>query len=122
MTVTAVLSWDCPQGVRNYSTPVGLDSKVLVDLVVVGSVAVSEKGKITHRNSGMPPLTCSLLSINLLFVFQVTVSEVSFLGVGVASETIASVVRFKQLTPSLPPLASLGTFTAFSPFLAGSIK
>uniref|UniRef100_A0A8C2RGT2 Methenyltetrahydrofolate synthase domain-containing protein n=1 Tax=Capra hircus TaxID=9925 RepID=A0A8C2RGT2_CAPHI len=32
------------QGVRNYSTPVGLDSKVLVDLVVVGSVAVSEKG------------------------------------------------------------------------------
>ncbi|GAB5582554.1 methenyltetrahydrofolate synthase domain-containing protein isoform X1 [Prionailurus iriomotensis] len=31
------------QGVRNYSTPVGLDSRVLVDLVVVGSVAVSEK-------------------------------------------------------------------------------
>ncbi|KAB1260731.1 Methenyltetrahydrofolate synthase domain-containing protein [Camelus dromedarius] len=31
-------------GVRNYSAPVGLDSRVLVDLVVVGSVAVSEKG------------------------------------------------------------------------------
>lgn len=41
----------CPQGVRNYSTPVGLDARVLVDLVVVGSVAVSEKGKITNRNS-----------------------------------------------------------------------
>ncbi|XP_025226923.1 methenyltetrahydrofolate synthase domain-containing protein isoform X3 [Theropithecus gelada] len=31
------------QGVRNYSVPIGLDSRVLVDLVVVGSVAVSEK-------------------------------------------------------------------------------
>ncbi|XP_038954268.1 methenyltetrahydrofolate synthase domain-containing protein isoform X5 [Rattus norvegicus] len=31
------------QGVRNFSVPVGLDSNVLVDLVVVGSVAVSEK-------------------------------------------------------------------------------
>ncbi|XP_030896048.1 methenyltetrahydrofolate synthase domain-containing protein [Leptonychotes weddellii] len=41
------------QGVRNYSTPVGLDSRVLVDLVVVGSVAVSEKGKIKIRNSWM---------------------------------------------------------------------
>lgn len=38
---------------RNYSTPVGLDSTVLVDLVVVGSVAVSEKGKIKNRNSEM---------------------------------------------------------------------
>ncbi|XP_052511762.1 methenyltetrahydrofolate synthase domain-containing protein isoform X2 [Budorcas taxicolor] len=38
------------QGVRNYSTPVGLDSKVLVDLVVVGSVAVSEK-EIVRRCS-----------------------------------------------------------------------
>lgn len=41
----------CSQGVRNYSTPVGLDSKVLVDLVVVGSVAVSEKGKVKNKNS-----------------------------------------------------------------------
>ncbi|XP_021112289.1 methenyltetrahydrofolate synthase domain-containing protein isoform X9 [Heterocephalus glaber] len=31
------------QGVRNFSVPVGLDSSVHVDLVVVGSVAVSEK-------------------------------------------------------------------------------
>ena len=29
----------------------GLDSKVLVDLVVVGSVAVSEKGKVKNKNS-----------------------------------------------------------------------
>ncbi|XP_037062208.1 methenyltetrahydrofolate synthase domain-containing protein isoform X1 [Peromyscus leucopus] len=31
------------QGVRNFSVPVSLDSSVLVDLIVVGSVAVSEK-------------------------------------------------------------------------------
>lgn len=34
------------QGIKEYSVPVGLDGKVRVDLVVVGSVAVSEKGKI----------------------------------------------------------------------------
>lgn len=39
-----------PQGVRDYSVPVDLDARVLVDLVVVGSVAVSEKGKIKNRN------------------------------------------------------------------------
>lgn len=33
------------QGVRDFSVPVGLDDKAQVDLVVVGSVAVSEKGK-----------------------------------------------------------------------------
>ncbi len=32
------------QGVKDFSVPVGLDAKVKVDLVVVGSVAVSEKG------------------------------------------------------------------------------
>jgi len=34
------------QGIKEYSVPVGLDGKARVDLVVVGSVAVSEKGKI----------------------------------------------------------------------------
>lgn len=34
------------QGIKEYSVPVGLDGKAQVDLVVVGSVAVSEKGKI----------------------------------------------------------------------------
>lgn len=33
------------QGVKEFSVPVGLDAKVMVDLVVVGSVAVSEKGE-----------------------------------------------------------------------------
>lgn len=42
----------CLQGVRSYSTPVGLESRLLVDLVVVGSVAVSEKGKTESRASG----------------------------------------------------------------------
>lgn len=34
------------QGIKEYSVPVGLDGKARVDLVVVGSVAVSEKGKV----------------------------------------------------------------------------
>jgi len=33
------------QGIKEYIVPVGLDGKARVDLVVVGSVAVSEKGK-----------------------------------------------------------------------------
>lgn len=32
------------KGVKEMSVPVGLDDKVQVDLVVVGSVAVSNKG------------------------------------------------------------------------------
>ena len=32
---------------KDFSVPVGLDAKVKVDLVVVGSVAVSEKGNLT---------------------------------------------------------------------------
>jgi hypothetical protein len=53
------------QGVRNFSVPVGLDSSVLVDLVVVGSVAVSEKGKletgcldVPEGYPGHSPLAC----------------------------------------------------------------
>lgn len=38
------------QGIKEYSVPVGLDGKARVDLVVVGSVAVSEKGKIKPCN------------------------------------------------------------------------
>ena len=34
------------EGVTNYSTPVGLDHKVNIDLIVIGSVAVSSKGSI----------------------------------------------------------------------------
>lgn len=44
------------QGVRDYSVPVGLDGKAQVDLVVVGSVAVSEKGeeKLPAEKSQVP--------------------------------------------------------------------
>lgn len=34
---------------RSHSLPVGLESRVQVDVVVVGSVAVSEKGKTGRR-------------------------------------------------------------------------
>ena len=33
------------QGVREYSKPISLEDKVKVDLVIVGSVAVSKSGK-----------------------------------------------------------------------------
>lgn len=33
------------KGVREYSKPLGLDSGVKVDLVIVGSVAISREGK-----------------------------------------------------------------------------
>lgn len=33
------------KGIKDFSVPIGLDDKIQVDLVVVGSVAVSEKGK-----------------------------------------------------------------------------
>lgn len=43
------------QGVKDFSVPVGLDAKVKIDLVVVGSVAVSEKGnRQFHRRYGCP--------------------------------------------------------------------
>lgn len=35
-----------PQGVKDFSVPVGLDAKIKIDLMVVGSVAVSEKGDL----------------------------------------------------------------------------
>ncbi|XP_024591342.1 methenyltetrahydrofolate synthase domain-containing protein isoform X3 [Neophocaena asiaeorientalis asiaeorientalis] len=49
------------QGVKNYSTPVGLDSRVLVDLVVVGSVAVSEKGWRIGKGEGYADLEYSMM-------------------------------------------------------------
>ena len=41
------------EGITNYSTPVGLDHKVKVDLIVIGSVAVSSKGSIFFRFSSL---------------------------------------------------------------------
>uniref|UniRef100_G1SHN6 Methenyltetrahydrofolate synthase domain-containing protein n=1 Tax=Oryctolagus cuniculus TaxID=9986 RepID=G1SHN6_RABIT len=49
------------QGVRSHSVPVGLDSKVLVDLVVVGSVAVSEKGWRIGKGEGYADLEYAMM-------------------------------------------------------------
>lgn len=114
----------CPQGVRNYSTPVGLDSRVLVDLVVVGSVAVSEKGKIKNRNSQMQPLTQQLAVPPALRPSgkTLTVSNFSFLDACLAPKASTSMAHFEELTPSLPLLAPLNTSAVFSLFSTGKIK
>ncbi|XP_049720374.1 methenyltetrahydrofolate synthase domain-containing protein isoform X2 [Elephas maximus indicus] len=49
------------QGVRNYSVPIGLDSSVLVDLVVVGSVAVSEQGWRIGKGEGYADLEYAMM-------------------------------------------------------------
>uniref|UniRef100_A0A8C3WGG2 Methenyltetrahydrofolate synthase domain-containing protein n=2 Tax=Catagonus wagneri TaxID=51154 RepID=A0A8C3WGG2_9CETA len=49
------------QGVRSYSTPVGLDSRLRVDLVVVGSVAVSEKGWRIGKGEGYADLEYAMM-------------------------------------------------------------
>ncbi|XP_037671789.1 methenyltetrahydrofolate synthase domain-containing protein isoform X1 [Choloepus didactylus] len=49
------------QGVRNYSVPIGLDSQVCVDLVVVGSVAVSEKGWRIGKGEGYADLEYAMM-------------------------------------------------------------
>nr|XP_007992464.2 methenyltetrahydrofolate synthase domain-containing protein isoform X2 [Chlorocebus sabaeus] len=49
------------QGVRSYSVPIGLDSRVLVDLVVVGSVAVSEKGWRIGKGEGYADLEYAMM-------------------------------------------------------------
>uniref|UniRef100_A0A8C5VTS1 Methenyltetrahydrofolate synthase domain-containing protein n=1 Tax=Microcebus murinus TaxID=30608 RepID=A0A8C5VTS1_MICMU len=48
-------------GVRSYSTPIGLDSSVLVDVVVVGSVAVSEKGWRIGKGEGYADLEYAMM-------------------------------------------------------------
>ncbi|XP_071065140.1 methenyltetrahydrofolate synthase domain-containing protein isoform X2 [Dasypus novemcinctus] len=49
------------QGVRDYSEPIGLDSHVHVDLVVVGSVAVSEKGWRIGKGEGYADLEYAMM-------------------------------------------------------------
>ncbi|XP_043350831.1 methenyltetrahydrofolate synthase domain-containing protein isoform X3 [Dermochelys coriacea] len=49
------------QGVKDYSTPVGLDAKVQVDLVVVGSVAVSEKGWRIGKGEGFADMEYAMM-------------------------------------------------------------
>ncbi|XP_070617964.1 methenyltetrahydrofolate synthase domain-containing protein isoform X1 [Erythrolamprus reginae] len=49
------------QGVRDYSVPVGLDAKVQVDLIVVGSVAVSEKGWRIGKGEGFADMEYAMM-------------------------------------------------------------
>ncbi|XP_004067391.1 methenyltetrahydrofolate synthase domain-containing protein isoform X1 [Oryzias latipes] len=49
------------QGVRDFSVPVGLDAKVKVDLVVVGSVAVSEKGCRIGKGEGFADMEYAMM-------------------------------------------------------------
>ncbi|XP_009975960.1 PREDICTED: methenyltetrahydrofolate synthase domain-containing protein, partial [Tauraco erythrolophus] len=49
------------QGVKEYSVPVGLDGKVRVDLVVVGSVAVSEKGWRIGKGEGYADMEYAMM-------------------------------------------------------------
>ncbi|XP_005995945.1 methenyltetrahydrofolate synthase domain-containing protein isoform X1 [Latimeria chalumnae] len=50
------------QGVKDYSVPIGLDAKVRVDLVVVGSVAVSEKGWRIGKGEGFADLEYAMMA------------------------------------------------------------
>ncbi|KAM9121921.1 methenyltetrahydrofolate synthase domain-containing protein isoform 4-T6 [Pangshura tecta] len=49
------------QGVKDYSVPIGLDAKVHVDLVVVGSVAVSEKGWRIGKGEGFADMEYAMM-------------------------------------------------------------
>lgn len=50
------------QGVRQYSIPVGLDSKMKIDLVIIGSVAVSSKGQRIGKGEGFADLEYAMMS------------------------------------------------------------
>ncbi|CAJ1048796.1 methenyltetrahydrofolate synthase domain-containing protein isoform X3 [Xyrichtys novacula] len=49
------------QGVKDFSVPVGLDAKVKVDLVVVGSVAVSETGVRIGKGEGFADMEYGMM-------------------------------------------------------------
>ncbi|XP_064375836.1 methenyltetrahydrofolate synthase domain-containing protein isoform X2 [Dromaius novaehollandiae] len=49
------------QGVKDYSVPIGLDGKARVDLVVVGSVAVSEKGWRIGKGEGYADMEYAMM-------------------------------------------------------------
>lgn len=49
------------QGVKDFSVPLGLDSAVKVDLVVVGSVAVSEKGWRVGKGEGFADMEYAMM-------------------------------------------------------------
>uniref|UniRef100_A0A3Q3EWC0 Methenyltetrahydrofolate synthase domain-containing protein n=1 Tax=Labrus bergylta TaxID=56723 RepID=A0A3Q3EWC0_9LABR len=65
------------QGVKDFSVPVGLDAKVKVDLVVVGSVAVSEKGIRIGKGEGFADLEYGMMvSMGAVNEFTVVVTVV----------------------------------------------
>ncbi|NXD13752.1 MTHSD protein, partial [Nothocercus nigrocapillus] len=49
------------QGVKDFSVPIGLDGKARVDLVVVGSVAVSEKGWRIGKGEGYADMEYAMM-------------------------------------------------------------
>ncbi|XP_051485838.1 methenyltetrahydrofolate synthase domain-containing protein isoform X1 [Apus apus] len=49
------------QGIKEFSVPVGLDGKARVDLVVVGSVAVSEKGWRIGKGEGYADMEYAMM-------------------------------------------------------------
>uniref|UniRef100_A0A8C5QBL9 Methenyltetrahydrofolate synthase domain-containing protein n=1 Tax=Leptobrachium leishanense TaxID=445787 RepID=A0A8C5QBL9_9ANUR len=51
-----------PQGVKEYSEPVGLDDSLKVDMVIVGSVAVSEKGWRIGKGEGYADLEYAMMA------------------------------------------------------------
>ncbi|XP_026855395.2 methenyltetrahydrofolate synthase domain-containing protein isoform X2 [Electrophorus electricus] len=50
------------RGVKDFSVPIGLDAKVQVDLVVVGSVAVSEKGYRIGKGEGFADMEYGMMA------------------------------------------------------------
>ncbi|XP_029463937.1 methenyltetrahydrofolate synthase domain-containing protein isoform X1 [Rhinatrema bivittatum] len=50
------------RGVKEHSVPIGLDAKVQVDLVVVGSVAVSEKGWRIGKGEGFADMEYAMMA------------------------------------------------------------
>ncbi|KTF79039.1 hypothetical protein cypCar_00047219, partial [Cyprinus carpio] len=50
------------EGVKEMSVPVGLDDKVQVDLVVVGSVAVSNKGYRIGKGEGFADMEYAMMA------------------------------------------------------------
>ncbi|XP_060896106.1 methenyltetrahydrofolate synthase domain-containing protein isoform X1 [Labrus mixtus] len=65
------------QGVKDFSVPVGLDAKVKVDLVVVGSVAVSENGIRIGKGEGFADLEYGMMvSMGAVNEFTVVVTVV----------------------------------------------
>ncbi|XP_066540439.1 methenyltetrahydrofolate synthase domain-containing protein isoform X1 [Hoplias malabaricus] len=50
------------QGVKDFSVPIGLEAKVQVDLVVVGSVAVSEKGYRIGKGEGYADMEYAMMA------------------------------------------------------------